>query len=67
MTKKHADWSFEITKKQKKQVKAVKNNQELIFESSYACDKYFSLWRGCTSNSIRNMKGIYDDIYFCYV
>lgn len=52
-------WKITKLSSQKKKVKVTtKTNEEIMFESSYACDKYFNLWRGAVSNAIKNNKGI---------
>lgn len=49
--------TFKIIKTQKKKVKLSKNNEYLFFNSAGECDRYLNLWRGCTSNSIKNLNG----------
>lgn len=52
------EWKIERLTRQKKKVKLTQSNlKELLFDSSYACDKYLNLWRGATSHAIRNMEG----------
>ena len=48
---------FEILKTQKKRVKLSRNNKYLYFNSAGECDRHLNLWRGCTSNSIKNLNG----------
>lgn len=48
------DWKIEKISTQKKRV-ILDNHME--FESSYQCDRYLNLWRGCTSNAIINNNG----------
>lgn len=49
--------TFEIIKTQKKKVKLSKDNKHLYFNSAGECDRHLNLWRGCTSNSIKNLNG----------
>lgn len=48
---------FEILKTQRKKVKLTENNKDIYFNTAGECDRYLNLWRGCTSNSIKNLNG----------
>lgn len=65
--KQYCGWKFEILKTQRKKVACIQNNNILTFNSANDCDKHFDLWRGCTSNSIRNLKGRYSHLFFYYL
>ena len=57
-------WNITRLTKQKKKVKLKTEDKEYIFNSSYECDKFMNLWRGATSNAIKNNKGV---IHSCKV
>lgn len=42
-------WKIVINKSQKKKVKLYKEEEIIIFDSSYDCDRYFNTWKGATS------------------
>jgi len=43
-------WKITRTRSQKKKTKLhISNKESIIFDSSYACDKYLKMWRGATS------------------
>ena len=42
-------WKIEKLSTQSKKIKVFIDNEELIFNSYSACDKYFNMWRGYTS------------------
>jgi len=50
-------WGIEKLTTQTKQVKLSNGQEEQIFDSASKCDKYLDLWRGATSNAIRNNQG----------
>ena len=51
-------WQIERLKAQRKKVKLSNNTEEINFNSASECDNYLDLWRGATSNAIRNNQGI---------
>jgi len=60
-------FSYEILKTQKKKVLLLKDEKEYMFDSSYECDRFLNLWRGCTSNTIKNNSGRYADCIISYI
>ena len=50
-------WIIERLSTQTKKVKLQTVDDCYIFKSSYECDKFMNLWRGATSNAIRNNYG----------
>lgn len=50
-------WVIKKLKTQKKRVLLTFDTNELEFESASKCDKFLNLWRGATSNAIRNKSG----------
>lgn len=50
-------WNISIQKKQKKEVILKTNNNQYKFASANDCDRFLNLWRGATSNAIKNNNG----------
>lgn len=50
-------YKLECTKTQKKKVSVTEDKKEIIFNSAGECDRYYNLWRGCTSNCILKLNG----------
>lgn len=44
-------------KRQNKTVTVFDNGKEFTFKSAGECDRYYNLWRGCTSHSICHLNG----------
>jgi len=57
-TGKYRDYEITRLSVQRKRVKLSNGIEEEIFDSSYACDRFLDLWRGATSNAIRNNSGV---------
>lgn len=54
--------------KQTKKVKVTEaNGNVLFFDSAGKCDKYYNLWRGCTSNTICHLNGKLFENYAEYI
>ena len=51
------NWNITVLKRQKKKVQLTIQNIKYEFSTSYDCDKFLNLWRGATSNAIRNNRG----------
>ena len=65
---KFGKYKFEVLKTQKRKIKVLKNGVDFKeFNSTLKCDRFFNLWRGCTSNSLKHKKGIYGDLLFNYL
>ena len=60
-------WKFEIVKSQKKKVECINDGNSKIFNSAGECDRHFNLWRGCTSNAIKNLEGRYGYLFLKYL
>ena len=55
---KKLNYSYNIISTQKRKVQVIEpNNVIRIFNSAGECDRYYHLWRGCTSNAICHLQG----------
>jgi group I intron endonuclease len=63
----YKDWKFEVVKNQKKKVECTNDGKSYLFNSAGECDRYFNLWRGCTSNAIKNLEGRYGYLFLKYL
>jgi hypothetical protein len=63
-------WKIEKLSKQTKKVKLtslIKPEKFKIFKSASDCDKFLNLWRGATSNSIKNNNGFISNSIVKYI
>lgn len=59
---------YTIVRNQKKKVKVIEpSNIIRIFNSAGECDKFYNLWRGCTSNAICHLQGKLFENYALYI
>lgn len=49
-------WSIKKIKSQKKKIKLLNNNLEIILNSFSECDKFLNMWKGFTSTQVVNNK-----------
>ena len=57
-------WKIEKLSTQSKKIKVFIENEELVFDSYSACDKYFNMWRGYTSELLhKKSKQLIKDKY----
>lgn len=62
------NYTIEITSTQKKKVQVIEpNNIIRIFNSAGECDRFYNLWRGCTSNAICHLQGRLFENYATYI
>ena len=50
--KKYKNWNITKLSSQKKSIKIITEDSEIIFNSYNECDKYFDMWRGYTSEFV---------------
>lgn len=60
-------WNITRLTRQKKKVLLMRGENHSTFESSYEVDRYLDLWRGATSNAIKNNNGILHQYQVKYV
>ena len=62
------NYTFNIISTQKRKVQIIEpNNTIRIFNSAGECDRYYHLWRGCTSNAICHLQGKLFENYAAYI
>lgn len=62
------NYSIKIKSTQKKKVKVLEpNSSSRIFNSAGECDRFYNLWRGCTSNAICHLQGKLFENYAFYI
>lgn len=67
LTKQGKTCTFELIKTQQKKVKVIENNCVKIFNTAGECDRYYNLWRGCTSHAICHLNGKLYENYATYI
>ena len=61
-------YTLKIEQTQKKKVRVIEpNNIIRDFNSAGECDRFYNLWRGCTSNSICHLQGKLFENYAFYI
>lgn len=68
LSKSGNEYSLRVIKTQQKRVKVIEPSKvERIFNSAGECDKFYNLWRGCTSNAICHLNGKLYENYAVYI